>query len=69
MPYLAMPLHSRVTQKEFRESGKIVDTPIARIVIGPSPHPDELEHAVREMSGRHGIEVDVEGSAVPFRNW
>jgi hypothetical protein len=69
VPYLEMPLHSRITQKEVRSSGKPVDTPIARIVIGPSPHPDELEHAVKEMALRHRIAIHVENSAVPFRNW
>jgi hypothetical protein len=69
VPYLAMPLHELAIQSEVRASGEHVSSPICEILIGPSPHPDELNHAVGEMTSRHGIVVKVTNSEVPFRNW
>ena len=69
VPYIACPLHTPGPEAEVMADGTIVASPIAAIVIGPSPHPDELEYAVGEMTARIGLSVRVTCSTVPFRNW
>jgi hypothetical protein len=69
VPYLEIPLHDSITEEEVFKTGELVDSPLAEIIIGPSPHPEELFHAVGEMTARKGITVNLRNSEVPFRNW
>ena len=65
VPYMSLPLHSRVRDAEV--SRGVTDTAIVKILIGPSPHPDELRYAVREMISYVNFAASIECSAVPFR--
>ena len=69
VPYLELPLHAPVTEIEVFTNLAQVASPIAAITVGPSPHPEHLQHAVGEMASRMGIAVRVDTSTVPFRNW
>jgi hypothetical protein len=52
------------------DNGTTIESPVAAITIGPSPHPDELLYAVEEMTARIGLpSVRIEPSSVPYRNW
>jgi hypothetical protein len=70
VPYLEMPLHIAMTEFEVIDTGRDIESPVAAITIGPSPHPEQLEAAVEEMVWRTGLTlVKVQMSAVPYRNW
>jgi hypothetical protein len=69
VPYLAMPLHTPATEEDVFAKGAMIESPTAAIIIGPSPHPDQLRYAVGEMVARIGLAPKVELSCVPFRNW
>jgi hypothetical protein len=71
VPYVEIPLHNPLERDPTTARGlpTHIDTPIAAIHIGPSPHPDALEYAVGEMAARKGIAVEVKRPATPFRNW
>jgi hypothetical protein len=67
IPYLEIPLHSR-------SSGVSVQVSAAKsifnsITVGPTPHPEKIKSAVSRMVEIKGLTLDVESSAVPFRNW
>lgn len=70
VPYLAMPLHEPAKQNDVMDNGVTIESPVAAITIGPSPHPDELLYSVREMTARIGLTgLRIEASSVPYRNW
>lgn len=69
IPYIDLPLHKARTQEEVFADGEIVQSSLVQIMVGPSPHPEELKNAVGEMAARKGLAVAVEGSTIPFRNW
>ena len=70
VPYLAMPQHVPAKEEDVFGDGATIESPIAAITIGPSPHREELCGAVGEMTARIGLSlVKVESSNVPFRNW
>ncbi len=73
IPYLEMPLHAAAGEadiSDMSDMGASIQSPIASITIGPSPHPDELLYAVKEMTRSFGLlRVRIELSSVPFRNW
>jgi hypothetical protein len=58
VPYVELPL-------TFGDDG----FPIVEILVGPTPHPKELQYAVGEMTASVGLSVAVRQSNVPFRNW
>jgi hypothetical protein len=43
---------------------------LSGIVIGPTPHPELVESAMKMLIVKHGLrEVRVQRSAIPFRTW
>ena len=44
--------------------------PLARVIIGPTPHPSLAEDAVHSLLGAAGVQgCTIEHSEIPFRNW
>jgi hypothetical protein len=67
VPYVEIPLQrDSAIPASGSHSGKSV---IRSVVIGPSPHPKRLKYAVEQMLKSKAEVVEVESSAVPFRNW
>jgi hypothetical protein len=51
-------------------SGKVVESPIAAITIGPSPRPERVKFATGETVLRRGPpSLDIRSTKVPLRNW
>jgi hypothetical protein len=71
VPYVEVPLHTPLEKDPVldRTCPQTVESPIAAVDVGPSPHPDALIHSVMEMSRRKGLKIPVRSSATPFRNW
>jgi hypothetical protein len=71
VPYVKISLHEPSAVDPTTAPGltKQVDSPVAAITIGPSPHPEELRYAVGDMALRKGLIIYPEISSVPFRNW
>jgi hypothetical protein len=70
VPYVAMPLHTALQEGAVSDGQGRVDSPIASIIIGPSPHARQLKYVIADMIARSRLNnVSVESSAVPFRNW
>lgn len=44
--------------------------PLARVIIGPTPHPSLAKDAVHSLLGGAGVQgCTIEHSEIPFRNW
>jgi hypothetical protein len=68
VPYIEFPLHKPTAPASAEDLP--VSTPIKFVAVGPSPHPDLLREAVKEMVENAGLSsVKVTSSGVPFRNW
>ena len=50
VPYIEMPLRAPAAKAE----DALNTSPVVTITIGPSPHPEHLRYAVREMTSRWG---------------
>jgi hypothetical protein len=72
IPYLEIPIHTAPPAERPPPNVGLhppIDSPIAAIQIGPSPHPEALEHALNEMVLRKGLKASVRISEIPLRNW
>ena len=71
VPYVEIPLHEPLQENSATKQGPRlrVESPVVAINIGPSPHPDALEHAIGEMAALKGLSLKVGRSTTPFRNW
>jgi hypothetical protein len=70
VPYVAIPLHPTLSDKEVLQRRAQVTSPISEVLIGPSPHREELRAAVNGMAARYGLSrARVRSSDIPFRNW
>lgn len=70
VPYIAMPLHTPLSEAAVYGGAKHASSPMRAITIGPSVHSDELKYAIEDMTARSGLAlIEVKPSAVPFRNW
>ena len=67
VPYVEIPLQQdrAIPAAEGRPSHSVINS----VVIGPSPHPKQLKHAVEQMVKNKAEHIEVESSQVPFRNW
>jgi len=69
VPYVELPLHVCKPSPEGWGS-ELTDSALAAVVVGPSPHPEEVVFAVSEMIARMGFgNVEICRTEVPFRNW
>lgn len=80
---ISKPLSCRFKQFDFRQGNSMLipyykfslfnaDVPfqIKKIVVGPTPHPEQAQMAVSSFLVRHGLRnVPVINSKVPYRNW
>jgi hypothetical protein len=69
VPYLALPLHTPLSEAQVYRTGEHAVSPVSAIRIGPSVHREELLYAIGDMAARSGLNVSVDCSEVPFRNW
>jgi hypothetical protein len=69
VPYIAMPLHTPLQEAAVVSGAEQVESPMSAVTIGPSPHKDQLEFAIGDITARCGLSVQVKSSEVPFRNW
>jgi Protein of unknown function (DUF2971) len=69
VPYISMPIHTCLDEASVFSGAEQVESPMAAVTIGPSPHKDQLEYAIGDITARSGLSVRVSLSAVPFRNW
>jgi hypothetical protein len=60
-PYLPM----RLTAEKIRSLPDFIHS----VTIGPSPNPKLSQDAVRGLCRGKGMDVSVETSSVPFRDW
>jgi len=69
VPYISMPIHSPLQETAVFAGAEHVESPMAAITIGPSPHKEQLNYAIGDITSRSGLSVRVSTSEVPFRNW
>ena len=67
VPYVEIPLQrdGAIPVSEGRPGQSVINT----VVIGPTPHPKQLKHAVEQMVNDKAEHIEVDISQVPFRNW
>ena len=59
VPYYRVPLQAAGHQFEIK-----------RVIVGPTPHPEQSRRAVTSLLLKHGLgKAPVEISGVPYRNW
>jgi len=80
---ISRPLSCKGTKFDFRHGNSMLipyykfslfntDVPfqLKKIVVGPTPHPEQARKAVSSFLVRHGLRnVPVVNSKVPYRNW
>jgi hypothetical protein len=60
VPYVKIPARSTTCERP---------SPIKEILVGPCPHQDAVIEVVRQMCIQYDIKVQVDASAIPYRNW
>jgi len=56
------------TEVDLREKEQSI--PISEIIVGPTPHPQELRSAIESLCKHEGLEeINVKLSSCPFRSW